>query len=46
MLIGAEISLMVLSALSFALRLFARRITCAGYWWDDYAIMVALETHW
>ena len=45
-LIGADIAFIVLSALFVVLRLLARHIARAGYWWDDYVIVVALVLAW
>ena len=45
-LIGANVTIMSLSALFVALRFLARKMTRAGIWYDDYAIIVALLLAW
>ena len=38
----SSILILCLAVISVALRLWSRRIAKAGYWYDDYTIMVAL----
>lgn len=39
---GGTISLIVLAILAVALRLYARSITRAKLWWDDWILVLAL----
>ena len=39
---GGTISLIVLATVLVVARLFARRVSVAKLWWDDYTIIAAL----
>ena len=39
---GGTVSLIVLATLLVIARLIARRVSVAGFWWDDYTIIAAL----
>lgn len=39
---GATISLVVAATFAVALRLTARKISAAKYWWDDWILVLAL----
>ena len=39
---GATISLVVAATFAVALRLIARKISAANYWWDDWTLVLAL----
>lgn len=41
-LYGVTISLVVAATFAVALRLVARRLSAAKYWWDDWMLVVAL----
>ena len=41
--IGVTTTILVLAILSYGLRLYAKRITAAHVWWDDYLIGVGLS---
>ncbi|KAL8702705.1 MAG: hypothetical protein Q9201_004126 [Fulgogasparrea decipioides] len=43
--VGSIVSV-VTATVAVGLRLFARRISAAPYWWDDYTILVALAVQW
>ncbi|KAI4253431.1 MAG: hypothetical protein LQ352_003697 [Teloschistes flavicans] len=43
--VGSIVSV-VLATLFVGLRLLARRISAAPYWWDDYTIIAALVVQW
>lgn len=45
-LLAADITLIFLSAIAVALRLLSRRLSRAGLWYDDYAILVAMPLAW
>lgn len=44
--IGACSTLIVLSAVAVFLRLWSRWISHAGFWWDDFLIIVAMVLSW
>ena len=46
LLIRAEVIWIVLTTSAVALRLLARRVSGAGLWYDDYAILVAMLFAW
>ena len=39
---GGTISLVVAATLAVALRLLARKISAAKFWWDDWILVLAL----
>ena len=39
---GSTITLTIVATAAVGLRLASRRISSATYWWDDWAIIVAL----
>lgn len=41
-LFGGTISLVALATIAVALRMYARSITKARYWWDDWVLILAL----
>ncbi|KAL8868716.1 MAG: hypothetical protein Q9174_004804 [Haloplaca sp. 1 TL-2023] len=43
--VGSVVSV-ALATVFVALRLLARRISSASFWWDDYTIIAALVTQW
>ena len=45
-LLVADTALIILSAIAVALRLLSRRLSRAGLWYDDYAILVAMPLAW
>lgn len=45
-LIAADVTLICLSAIAVALRFLSRRISGAGFWWDDWVILVAMPLAW
>lgn len=45
-LVAADITLIVLSATAVGLRLLSRRLSKAGLWYDDYAIIIAMPLAW
>ena len=42
LIIGVTTTILLLALISYGLRLYAKRITAATVWWDDYAIGVGL----
>lgn len=42
LILGVTTTILILAILSYALRLYAKRITAANVWWDDYTIGVGL----
>ncbi len=42
LVLGVTITILMLAIISYALRLYAKRITAASVWWDDYMIGVGL----
>lgn len=42
LILGVSITTMGLAMISYALRLYAKRITAAKVWWDDYVIGIGL----
>ena len=42
MIIGVTTTILLLAIISYGLRLYAKRITAATVWWDDYTIGVGL----
>ena len=42
LLLGVLITLIALSIIIVALRFLTRRLSGAGYWWDDWLILAAL----
>ncbi len=45
-LIGADVVLIILSGIAVALRLWSRKISRVGFWYDDYTILLALPLAW
>ena len=41
-LLSGTITLIVLASIAVAARIFARAISVAKFWWDDYVIVLAL----
>lgn len=39
---GSMITLTVIAIIAVILRLFARKISKASFWWDDWTIIIAL----
>ena len=39
---GGTISLLIIAAIAVVLRLTARRISAANFWWDDWTLVIAL----
>ena len=39
---GGTISLIIVAAIAVALRLTARSISAANFWWDDWTLVIAL----
>jgi hypothetical protein len=39
---GVTVTLVVAATLAVALRLVARRLSAAKYWWDDWMLVLAL----
>ena len=42
LIIGVTTTILLLAIISYGLRLYAKRITAATVWWDDYAIGIGL----
>ena len=42
LIIGVTTTILLLAILSYGLRLYAKRITAANVWWDDYVIGIGL----
>jgi len=45
-LIGVSVFLIIISTLVVALRLLARYLSSAGFWWDDWTCLAALVLSW
>ncbi|KAM0794797.1 hypothetical protein BDR22DRAFT_670235 [Usnea florida] len=45
-IIGASIPLLILPTVAVALRLLSRWVSRAGFWWDDYTIVLACFLCW
>lgn len=39
---GGTISLILVAVIAVSLRLTARRLSAAGFWWDDWTLVIAL----
>lgn len=44
-ILGVLISFVILSTLSFALRIWARRLSAIGFWYDDLLMTFAMVFH-
>lgn len=41
-LYGGTITLIIVAAVAVALRLTARKVSAANFWWDDWTLVIAL----